>query len=138
LSAAATLGSLRDMSARVPLDVDLEDRLLYGLTPTHLAYMVVALLVGFAIWSSHWAPSPVRAAASLLFIGVGAVVAWGRWRGRAADAWMTDVVLFGMRNHRIVWNERCFRRGRLVREKRSHGPESQAAAPEADPVAAAA
>jgi hypothetical protein len=114
------------MSARVPLDVDMEDRLLYGLTPTHLAYMVVALLGGFALWSSHWAPSPARAFASLLVICGGAVVAWGRWRGRAADVWVADAVLFTVRCHRIVWNEGCIRRWRVFGAKRSPQPEAQA------------
>jgi hypothetical protein len=124
------------MSARVPLDVDLEDRLLYGLTPTHLAYMVVALLVGFAIWSSHWAPSPVRAFASLSVIGVGSVVAWGRWRGRAADAWMVDALLFTVRCHRVVWNEGCLSRWTVLRAKRSLQPEAQTPTAQAEPVPA--
>jgi hypothetical protein len=125
------------MSARVPLDVDLEDRLLYGLTPIHLAYMVVALLVGFAIWSSHWAPSPVRAFASLSVIGVGAVVAWGRWRGRAADAWMVDALLFTVRCHRVVWNEGWLGGRAVLRAKRSSQAEAQTPTAEADPVLAA-
>src|SRR5665811_2374740 len=45
------------MPARVPLDVDLEDRLLYGLTPIRLAYAVGALLAAFALWSSPWGPA---------------------------------------------------------------------------------
>jgi hypothetical protein len=132
----AIIGTFGSMSARIPLDVDLEDRLLYGLTPVHLAYAVVALLVGFALWSSQWAPSPVRAAASLSTIGVGAVVAWGRWRGRAVDAWVADAALFALRCHRIVLNESYLRRWKVVRATRSLGPESKAATPEAEPVAA--
>jgi len=38
------------MPARVLLDVDLEDKLLYGLTPMRLAHLVVSLLGGFALW----------------------------------------------------------------------------------------
>jgi hypothetical protein len=135
LSSTAILGSVGNMSARVPLDVDLEDRLLYGLTPAHLAYAVVALLAGFGLWSSHWAPSPVRAGAALLVIGAGAVVAWGRWRGRAADVWMADAMLFALRCHRIVLNERCWK---VFRAKVSRRPESHADATEAEPVATAA
>ncbi len=137
MSSAATFGSFRNMSARVPLDVDLEDRLLYGLTPTHLAYMVVALLVGFALWSSHWAPSPVRAFASLSVIGVGAVVAWGRWRGRAADTWVVDALLFTVRCHRVMWNEGCVSRWTVLRAKRSLQPEAQPPTAVAEPVPAA-
>lgn len=136
MSSAAIVGSFGHMSARVPLDVDLEDRLLYGLTPAHLAYMVVALLAGFAIWSSHWAPAPVRAFASLAVIGVGAVVAWGRWRGRAADAWMVDAVLFTVRCHRLVWNERWLLSRPVLRAKRSLQPEPQPLMVEAEPVPA--
>jgi len=86
------------------LDVDLEDRLLYGLTPTRFAYVVLALLGGFALWSSQWAPVPVRGFASAGVIAVGAALAWGRWRGRASDAWFGDLALFVISTHRLAWN----------------------------------
>ena len=92
------------MPARVPLDVDLEDKLLYGLTPMRLAYLVVSLLAGFALWSSPWSPQPVRAAACLLVMGFGAVLAWGRWRARAADQWLSDVAIFIVRRYRFAWS----------------------------------
>jgi hypothetical protein len=92
------------MPARIPLDVDLEDRLLYGLTPTRLAYVVIALLSGFAVWSTQWAPLPVRASAALLVVGIGAVVSWGRWRGRPADVWLVDIAIFVVRTRRLKWN----------------------------------
>ena len=94
------------MRARVPLDVDLEDKLLYGLTPTRLAYLVVALLAGFGLWSSHWAPETVRALACLGVIGIGSAIAWGRWRGRAADDWLMDIAIYASRRHRLIWNRR--------------------------------
>jgi hypothetical protein len=89
--------------ATAPLDVDLEDRLLYGLTPTRLAYMVLALLGGFALWSSQLAPSFVRAFACMVVIGIGATAAWGRWRGRPIDAWVADISLFFIKTHRVAW-----------------------------------
>ncbi len=91
------------MRATVPLDVDLEDKLLYGLTATRLVYLLVALLSGFALWSAHWADQPVRAAACLLVIGLGAAAAWGRWRGRAADDWISDIAVFIARRYRVRW-----------------------------------
>jgi len=91
------------MPARVPLDVDLEDRLLYGLTPIRLAYAVGALLAAFALWSSPWGPGALRAAAATLVIAIGAVVSWGRWRGTPADAWVVNLVLFAARSHRVIW-----------------------------------
>ncbi len=90
------------MHARAPLDIDLEDKLLYGLTATRLAYIVTALLAAFALWSSQWAPDPARACASLLMAGLGAVSAWGRWRGRGFDGWALDAVVFGARRYRMT------------------------------------
>ena len=93
------------MPARVPLDVDLEDRLLYGLTPTRLAYLVMALFAGFALWSSPWAPLPVRGSAASLVIALGAAASWGRWRGRPADVWLVDMALFAARTRQVKWNK---------------------------------
>jgi hypothetical protein len=91
------------MPARVPLDVDLEDKVLYGLTPMRLAYLVVSLLGGFALWQSQWSLTAVRAIACFALIGIGAAVAWGRWRARAADQWLSDIAIFLVRRHRFEW-----------------------------------
>jgi hypothetical protein len=91
------------MPARIPLDVDLEDKLLYGLTPTRLAYVVVALLAAFAIWSSHLQPLALRAALTLVIALIGAIAAWGRWRRRAVDGWLVDIFIFILANYRLAW-----------------------------------
>lgn len=98
------------MTARAPLDVDLEDKLLYGLTPMRLGYMVLALLGAFALWSSRLAPAPLRATACVGIVLGGATLAWGRWRGRPIDGWLTDIAAFIARNQRVVWNERWVER----------------------------
>ena len=89
------------MPARVPLDVDLEDRLLYGLTPTRLVYLVVALLGAFSSWSGGWAPVPARLTTALAIAAVGAAAAWGRWRGRSLDEWATDIAAFIAATYRL-------------------------------------
>ena len=94
------------MRARVPLDVDLEDRLLYGLTPARLAYVVLALLAAFAAWSLYWMPAYARVPLAVIAVVMGGVMAWGRWRGRAADAWCVDLVLFLCATRRIRWGMR--------------------------------
>jgi hypothetical protein len=94
------------MRARVPLDVDLEDRLLYGLTPIRLAYVVLALLAAIAVWSAHWMPAYVRGPLALVAVACGGALAWGRWRGRAADAWAVDLIAFVVGSHRIRWIRR--------------------------------
>jgi len=87
--------------AKVPLDVDLEDRLVYGLTPIRLAYVVLAVLGGLAIWSAHGVPSALRGALAVLVISVGVALAWGRWRGRAADEWLMDAARYAAGSVRV-------------------------------------
>jgi hypothetical protein len=117
------------MRARAPLDVDLEDKLLYGLTPMRLAYLVIALLGSFALWSSPWAPSPMRAVTCLIVVGFGAAAAWGRWRGRALDDWVADLSIFVFNTHRVMWNGRW---GQSL--KHSRGPSLSIRVP-ASPIA---
>jgi peptidoglycan/LPS O-acetylase OafA/YrhL len=87
--------------ARIPLDVDLEDKLIYGLTPIRLTYFVIGLLAAFAAWSQRWAPAPARAPAAVLIAAIGAIAAWGRWRGRAIDGWAIDLALYVVANYRV-------------------------------------
>jgi hypothetical protein len=85
------------------LDVDLEDKLLYGLTPTRLAYLVIGLLAAFAIWSAHWAPSAIRATIAGTLAVMGAAAAWGRWHRRPLDGWAVDLFLFAASSYRLQW-----------------------------------
>lgn len=113
------------MRARAPLDVDLEDKLLYGLTPMRLAYLVMALLGGFALWSSPWAPSPLRAIACLFVVGIGVTTAWGRWRGRAVDDWVADISIFVINTHQVVWNKRW---AQAIKHRPARNPSTRAPA----------
>lgn len=89
--------------ARVPLDVDLEDKLLYGLTPTRLVYLVIGLLAAFSLWSGRWAPGAIRAAAAAAVALAASGAAWGSWRGRPVDAWVTDMAAFIAATFRLRW-----------------------------------
>ena len=91
------------MPARVPLDVDLEDRLVYGLTPMRLAYAVLAVLAAMAIWSFNEVPAALRVVADAIVLCAGATLAWGRFAGRPADEWLIDSALFVVRTRRIRW-----------------------------------
>ena len=89
------------MHARIPLDVDLEDKLLYGLTPIRLGYLVIGLLAAFSTWSTHWAPTTARALVAVMLGALGAVAAWGRLRGRAVDGWLVDAAIYCLSNYRL-------------------------------------
>jgi hypothetical protein len=94
------------MRARVPLDVDLEDRLVYGLTPMRLAYAVLAGLGAMALWSAQWLVAPVRLPLVVLVLAAGAVLAYGRFSGRPADEWLVDSIVFVVCTRRLMWRSR--------------------------------
>jgi len=91
------------MPARVPQDVDLEDRLVFNLTTVQFGYLVIGALGAAMVWKVQWAPGPVRLLAATSLVLCGAVLAWGRWHGRALDAWTGDAILFLRDNLRLRW-----------------------------------
>src|SRR5947207_15329668 len=109
------------MRARVPLDVDLEDRLVYGLTPIRLAYAVLAGLGAMALWSAQWLIAPVRLPLVIVILAAGAVLAYGRFAGRPADEWLVASFLFIISTRRLA---------RRPRER--HHPSHEAEFPEAE------
>jgi hypothetical protein len=92
------------MRARVPLDVDMEDRLVYGLTPIRLAYAILAALAALAVWSAGVLPAVVRAPLAILVLAGGSALAWGSVRGRPADSWLIDLATFVWSTRRMKWH----------------------------------
>ncbi len=92
------------MRARVPLDIDIEDRIVYGLTPIRLAYAVLAALAAMAVWSAQALVAGARVPACVAILAAGACLGWGRFRGRATDAWLVDIALFVWRTRRVEWH----------------------------------
>jgi hypothetical protein len=89
------------MRASVPHDVDLEDHLIYGLTPVRFGYLVVAVLGSMGVWGLRWLPLAARLAPCVLLIIAAAVLAWGRWRGRPLDRLVVDLGIFLRRNYGV-------------------------------------
>jgi len=89
------------MRARVPQDVDLEDRLIYGLSPLRFGYLVIAALGSLSLWRVEAMPPWLRAVPCLLLVAAAAALAWGRWQGRSLDRWLVDLAVFAGRNFRL-------------------------------------
>jgi len=87
------------MNARVPQDVDLEDRLIYGLSPVRFGYLVIAVLGALTLWRLDGLSPWFRALPCLLVLAAGAALAWGRWGGRALDRWLIDLCVYVRRNY---------------------------------------
>lgn len=103
------------MSARVPQDVDLDDRLLFGLTATRFGELGVAVLAAFAAWRIVPAVGP---AIAFVALAVGVVLGWGRWRGRPADHWAVVFVLFAIRTRRVEVRTELVKRLRTAAGRR--------------------
>ncbi len=87
------------MNARIPQDLDLEEPLVYGLTPTRLCCLLAFWLPALAAWRADL-PPVARAVAAIVLLAAGAAVAWGRWRSRPLDRWAVDAGLFVLRRMR--------------------------------------
>lgn len=101
------------MRARVPQDVDLEDRLVYGLTPVRLGYLVIAALAALSVWGVRSIAMGLRILPCAVIVAAGVGLAWGRWGGRPVDHWVGDIAIFIRRNYRIR-----LPRPRLLRSRR--------------------
>ena len=89
------------MKARVPMDVDLEDQLIYGLSPTRFGYVALAVLAAMVAWSGGRAPVVPRVVLALVLLALGAGAGWVTFRGRHLDQWVLDLARFLVGNHRI-------------------------------------
>src|SRR5262249_40823765 len=102
------------MRARVPQDVDLEDKLVYGLSPLRFGYLVVAALGILSLW--RVVAGGARLPPCLLMAAVAGLLAWGRWGARPLDGWLVDLVVFVRRNYRLrpAWRSPPQRRRTIV------------------------
>ena len=96
------------------MDVDLEDRLLFGLPPLRLGYVAIAAIVALAAWR---AVPVVGAVLAVVVAAIGAAFGWGQWRGRGADHWVVAASLWLARTRRLEVTPRL-RPPRLVPQRR--------------------
>ena len=87
------------MPARVPQDVDLEDKLVFGLSPLRFGYVVIGLIVAAGVWAAQW-PPPLPALA-ILPVAAGAALAVGRWHGHRIDTLAWDIGVHCARNYHL-------------------------------------
>ena len=80
------------------MDVDLEDRLVFGLTPQRLGYVAVAALAALACW--HGLPV-VGGPLALILVAGGALFGWGQWHGSGLDHWLVAAVTWVLRTRRL-------------------------------------
>jgi hypothetical protein len=94
----------------MPQDVDLEDKLIYGLTPGRFGYLVIAALAAVMLWNLTALPAYLRLPGCASLCAAGALLGWGRFAGRPADRFLADALIFfgrtyGLRRRRRRWSE---------------------------------
>jgi hypothetical protein len=85
----------------VPVDVDLEDRLFYGLTPIRLGYVVGLLLLATVVFRSD-AWIGLRILGVVVLAATAIVAGWVRYEGRHADRWITDAAMYALANYTLA------------------------------------
>jgi MinD-like ATPase involved in chromosome partitioning or flagellar assembly len=84
---------------RAPQGLDAEDRLAFGLTASHLSYLLVGSLAGYALLASHL-PAVVKYPLGVLCVAAGVLLAWGRLAHRPLDAWAWLALRYYLRPRR--------------------------------------
>lgn len=88
------------MRARIPAGIDLEDKLLYGLSPARLGYVVALLVLAAWFWRQpFWVP--LRVVPGLALLLGAAAVGWWKQDGRHLDAWAEDLAHHLMTAYRV-------------------------------------
>ena len=103
--------------ARAPLDLDLEDHLIFGLTPVRFGYLAIGALAAYTL-GGH-APGPLGLPLALLLVALAAAFAWVRWHGRPLDAWLLDLAVHAHRNLEVELDPVVLRRIRTPARRRT-------------------
>jgi MinD-like ATPase involved in chromosome partitioning or flagellar assembly len=84
---------------RAPQGLDAEDRLAFGLTASHLSYLLLGSLAGYGLLTSHL-PAVVKYPLGVLCVAAGVLLAWGRIAHRPLDVWAWLALRYYLRPRR--------------------------------------
>jgi hypothetical protein len=102
---------------RAPLDLDLQDQLMFGLTPARFGYLVGGVLGALTLGTRT--PRPLAVPLALLSALLAAAFCWVRWQGRPLDAWLLDATIHAGRNFEVEIDPVLLRRIRAPLRRQS-------------------
>jgi hypothetical protein len=89
---------------QVPTHLNVEDRLVLGLTARQFLYLLSGVAVGYGAWDAHaWLAFEPRLALALTALLAGAALALVRPAGRGLDQWLLVVFQFLFAPRRCAW-----------------------------------
>ena len=91
----------------VPTHLNVEDRVIFGLTARQFLYMLVGSSTTYALWDQLGTlPTPARAACVGLCMAVTLAFALLRLGGRSLEEWLFAALLYGSTARRSTWQPR--------------------------------
>jgi hypothetical protein len=86
---------MRARHHEIPTHLDVEDKLVFGLTARQFLYVLVGSSLAYGLWEqAATAPSPLRVAVTAACLVVAAALALLRPFGRPLEEWLLASVLF--------------------------------------------
>jgi len=101
---------METVRTRIPAGIDLEDRLLYGLSPARLGYVAGFAVLILSVWRLPGLPIPAKLLLCLPLLLAGAAAGWLSFHGRHLDAWAVDGGRFLLAEYRLDIDLDHFRR----------------------------
>ena len=98
---------MRNRQHEIPTHLNVEDKLVFGLTARQFLYVLVAASLAYGLWEqTAEAPEAVRGFVTLACLLVGAALALVRPFGRPLEEWLLAGVIYFARPRRTTWQLR--------------------------------
>jgi hypothetical protein len=98
---------MRSQQHEIPTHLNVEDKLLFGLTARQFLYVLVGSTLAYGLWEQiAAAPSALRIGATAACLLVAAAVTLLRPLGRALEEWLLAGLIYLSRPRRSVWQVR--------------------------------
>jgi hypothetical protein len=92
----------------VPTHLNVEDRVLFGLTVRQLLYLLVGSSASYALWEQLSASAlPIRIACTAVCVGVTLAFALLRLGGRPLEEWLVALLVFLGTPRQAIWRPRA-------------------------------
>ena len=91
----------------IPTHLNVEDKLVFGLTARQFLYVLVGGTLAYAVWDqASMAPSALRVSVTAVCLLASTVIALFRPLGRPLEAWILAVLLYCSTPRRCTWQPR--------------------------------
>ncbi len=91
----------------IPTHLNVEDKLLFGLTMRQFLYVLVGASLAYGLWEhTLGAPTPARLGASITCLLLAGLLALARPFGRALEEWLLAGLSYGCSVRRSTWQPR--------------------------------